>query len=196
MLGFAQVNERALRVVAASLVAAFLSGAVSACGGSSGSSSTDVPTGPLRVTGGGVGRYRERGADNSIEEYGHEASRAELEQAATNVHAYLVAWVDKDFGVACSLSSKLLKQHLKGVFELSRKSPNQGFAQMLEAVARGEAPLADTPYEATEVDASSLRVEGRTGFLFFSSAGEGHQLEVLREGGTWRNKALLPSALH
>src|SRR6266487_4686481 len=80
-----------LRRVAATAVALLSAALLAACGGASGGSGADIETGPLRVTGGGVGRYRERGADNSIEAYGHEASRAELEQAAAKVHEYLVA---------------------------------------------------------------------------------------------------------
>jgi hypothetical protein len=54
----------------------------------------------------------------------------------------------------------------------------------------------DTPYEATEVDAGSLRVHGNFGFLFFNADTNGHKLAMEREGGEWRAYGLFPTPLH
>jgi hypothetical protein len=175
---------------------------LNACGGSN-STTPGIETGPLRVSGGGSGQFRERGADNSVEEYGHEASRSELEQAASEVHAYLVARAEKAWGAACAHSSEALKHRIEGVVEFSTEASGRpartvpkGCAGMMGNLAPGEPPVADTPYKATTLIAGSLRVEGEVGFLFFNVHSEGRKLIVAREGGRWKPAGLLPTPLH
>lgn len=175
------------------LIATFLV----ACGnGSPDATSSAAETGPLRIVGGGTAPFRERGADNSIEEYGHEASRAELQQAAATVHEYLIARVRKDWRAACSLSSRSLRHRIRDVFELAQPHQAQSCPEMLAVLAPGEPPIAPTTYEATKVEAGSLRVESRTGFLFFNADSNGSKLIVARDGDLWKPAGFLPTALH
>lgn len=143
-----------------------------------------------------MAQFRERDADNSIEEYGHEAGIGELKQAAAAVHAYLVARAEKDWNAACTLVSRELEERVKAILGIGGPPVHQSCAKMLARLAPGEPPVADTPYKATEVDAGSLRVKGNTGFLFFNADTEGRKLIMSREGGEWKVAGLLPTALH
>jgi len=184
-----EIGFGALIVVLASLLAA-------GCGGGASGSSGGIETGPLRVSATGIAPFRERGRDNSIEEYGHEASRAELEQAATLVHEYLVARVSKDWARACALSAPFLRQHIRVIYELVHPQKPRSCGEMLKTLAPGEPPIADTTREATEVDAGSLQIEGDTGFLFFNAKTDGRKLIMARIGEIWMPGGLLPTSLH
>jgi hypothetical protein len=191
------MHRRTTSPVAAS-VAVLLAIALlfAACGNSTGSPERRIVTGPLRIVGGGIGPFREPGADNNLVEYGHEASRAELRQAATTVHAYLVAWAEKDWRKACALASRALKENLTFVFKSSGKASIRRCESMMSMIAGGEAPLADGSYRATEVNAGSLRIGDGRGFLLFTTAGRQHQIEVIREGSFWRVKGTFPASVH
>jgi hypothetical protein len=185
--------------IVASVVATATIGMLAGCGGGSQIEMTAAPQprfGTLRIGPPGAAQFRARGADNSLEEYGHEARRAEVRQAASDVHGYLMAWVKGNWPQACALGSSKLHKILRGVTELSGRGAPVPCAKAIAAVARGETPLAATKYEATEVDARSLRVEGDYGYLLFYSDGhEPRQQEMFRKDGSWKVKAPLPSSL-
>jgi hypothetical protein len=192
-----QTRKSRLALCLTALAVLLAVGSLAGCGGgASGSAGAEIETGPLRVSGRGIAPYREPSGDNSIEEYGHEASRAELEQAAKTVHEYLVARVSKDWDRACALSTPYLRHHIKVIYELTPPHTARTCGQMLKALAPGEPPIADTTREATEVDADSLRVEGGTGFLFFDAKTEGRKLIMGLDGNTWKPAGLLPTPLH
>jgi hypothetical protein len=180
-------------VIAALVVPALLCG----CGSGGNSTVADgVQTGPLRITPGSSAQFRQHGTDNSLEEYGDETGRAELAQAAANVHAYLVARAGRDWHRACALGSSKLHRILEGVFASTEQSIHRSCAAMIAIVARGGGATGETAYKATRIDARSFRTDGNYGYLFFYSGGGGRQQELFREGGVWKVKALLPSSLH
>jgi hypothetical protein len=183
-------------MIALSVSVAVLS--LAACGNSSESTTSMPQTGPLRIGGGGIAQFRQRGAgaDNSIEEYGREGSRAELTQAAENVHAYLVARAEGDWPTACSLIGEILKLRLRAILEFSHQPLGRNCAERMRRIAPGEPAIARTRYEATEVDAASIRVDGHTGFLFFNPDNGGRKLILAWEGGEWKTAGLLPTPLH
>jgi len=170
------------------------SGLLIGCGSTEETSKAEV--GPLRVSGGGIGQFREAGADNSIEQYGHEASREEMKQAAKVVHGYLVARVDSDWRVACSFASEELKERVRKILEFAEKAANPDCPHAMAALAQGEPPVADTRYRSTVVNAGSLRVKGDYGFLFFNAGEEGRKLIMTRQIGRWKVGGLLPTPLH
>lgn len=181
--------------VIAALVLTLLCG----CGSGSGGDSTvaaGVQTGSLRISPGSSAQFRQRGADNSLEEYGEEADRAELAQAANNVHAYLVARAESDWRRACALGSSKLHRILEGVFASTEQPIHRSCAAMIAIVARGGGATGETAYKATHIDARSFRTDGNYGYLFFYSGGGGRQQELFRKGKVWKVKALLPSSLH
>lgn len=183
-----------LRLVVCAAVALLAAMLLSSCGGAD--SPAGVATGPLRISSGGIAAFREPGANNSLEEYGHEATRVELEQAAANVHAYLAAVTSEEWRAACAAVSRELVRSLGRVFKSGERPASQSCAEMIRGSAGSEAPLADTPYKSSEVDAGSLRIEGDTGFLFFNAVAGGLQILVLREGGKWKVDSPYPAGVH
>jgi hypothetical protein len=152
--------------------------------------------GPLEISGGGIAPFKQAGRDNSIEEYGHEGTRRELEQAAATVHAYLIARAYGDWGKACSLSGMILKRQVARLLKVTHSGGGKGCAQRMRRLARGEPKAAPTRYAATEVDAGALRVKGGTAFIFFNANTNGRKLILIRERGAWLVAGLLPTALH
>jgi hypothetical protein len=175
-------------------LAALLSAlSLAACGGTSAHSESRTETGALRITGGGSGQFREPGRDNTVESYGREGTRAELRQAAEEVHAYLVAQLEKEWSEACSHLSESLRSKLEE--PLPTKPKGESCAKALRAIVVSLPH--EQPREATEVDAGSLRIKGNFGFLFFNAAtASPHKLLVFKEGGVWKPDGLLPTPVH
>jgi hypothetical protein len=153
------------------------------CGDSSSSGSRYPNAGPLRVTGGGSGQFRRAGTIGN-EGYGYEASRAELKQAAEDVHDYLAAYAEEDWEMACAFLSRRYANRLKEEAMRSAQTAGDSCAAMIDAytapIARGERT------RRSEVVAGSLRIKGDTGYLFFNPAGAGEKFLMLRENGAWR----------
>jgi hypothetical protein len=194
-MALAETERRRQTIIALGLVV--LAGLLlSACGGAVSPSSPGEEAGPLRVSGGGSAQFRIRGGENILVNFGREASRAELEQAAAAVHGYLVARAEKNWQAACSFSSHTFRTLLRGDFELTHRFAGQSCGRMLRAIAPGEPPVAKTRYMATVVDAGSLRVEDGYGFLLFNAGPESRKLIVSRDDGSWLVTGLLPTPLY
>lgn len=166
---------------------------LAACGDGSGEAA--ARTGPLQVTGGGSAQFRERGKDNSIEGYGHEANRKELTQAATDVHGYLVARVAGDYQAACAYLARDFARRLAEESRLAKGSTDKRCGASVDFYLPAVSPR--DRYEMSTVDAGSLRTRGNTGFIFFKFGKEEGKLLMVREDGGWKIAANLePTPLH
>lgn len=148
---------------------------------------------PLKVSGGGSAQFHVKGGDNSIQNYGEEASPAELRRTARLVHGYLVALAEEGWAHACSYFSR--KQR-RGLERLAAGSTPKlagcpgALAKLIGRVAPGAAR------EATVLDAASLRSQGPQGFLIYRGAGgKAYFMSLWREGGSWTVAALSPVML-
>lgn len=119
---------------------------------------------PLRVSGGGSAPLTVKGGDNSIQEFGEEASESELTEAAEAVHDYYVAFSQDDWATACSYLSKGLKEGMEHL-SASTKDGKMGCEEASASFYR-DRPSAERS-ELTRVDAVSLRREGDQGFLLY-----------------------------
>src|SRR5262249_53544635 len=81
------------------------------CGGTQKGGGSGGEFGPLRMPGGGSAQFRQPGS-TANEGYGHEADRSELEQAAREVHDYLVARAGEAWPSVCSYFGKPFRQEL------------------------------------------------------------------------------------
>lgn len=167
-------------------------------GGKSGSSESEgsegkarpnasVPVEPLRVSGGGSGQFRVKGGDNSIQDFGEEASESELEEAAEALHDFYVSRAREEWRRACANLSKLPTEQLRQLAERGK----QGSTDCPSALAAITPSLgAKLARETTGVDAGSLRVEGDRGFLIYRD-GEGtvYAINMANEDG-WKVGAL------
>jgi hypothetical protein len=146
-----------------------------------------VPVGPLRVSGGGSGQFRVKGGDNSIQDFGEEASESELEEAAKALHDFYVGRAREEWRRACANLSKLPTEQLRQLTERAQ----QGSTECPSALAAITPSLpAKVARETTAVDAGSLRVEGDRGFLIYrDEEGAVYAINMANEDG-WKVGAL------
>jgi hypothetical protein len=157
-------------------------------------SGAKVETAPLKVSGGGSDQFRVRGGDNSVQEFGEESDESELEEAATTLHAYLVARAEEDWPAACGTLAKSVKAQLRALASRAEDLKGEDCAAILAALTPTLPPAVRR--ESTIVDAGSLRVEGEQAFLIYRGA-EGKTYTVLMapEDSGWKVGSLAATPL-
>jgi hypothetical protein len=159
-----------------------------------GGSRAKVQTSPLKVSGGGSAQYRVRGGDNSVQEFGEESNETELEEAATALHAYLVARAEEDWATACANLSESVAEQLQGLASRAEGLEGKGCAAILQALTPKLPP--SVRQESTIVDAGSLRLEGEQAFLIYRGAeGKTYTILMAPEDGTWKVGSLAATPL-
>jgi hypothetical protein len=163
-------------------------------GESSAPSGGEVTAAPLKVSGGGSTQFRTKGGDNSIQEFGSEASESELQQAAEAVHGFYVARAEERWATACSYLTKSMVKQLEQLASQSPQFKGKGCAPILHAFTR---PLpASVRRETTVVDAGSLRHKGGQSFLIYYGPGKTvYAMPMNQEDGEWKVGALSGDAL-
>jgi hypothetical protein len=147
-------------------------------------------------SGGGAAQFHHKGSDNSIQEFGSEASAEERQQAADSMHAYLDARAARQWGAACSHMSSAsigsLERLVSGASQ-SEQAP-KGCAPVLAAIS---ARVSDEALEQiAEADVGSLRVDGQRGFLLYHGrGGDDYAMPMALESGEWKVGALEGSPL-
>ncbi len=150
------------------------------------SSSSQPPQTEHHDSGGGSSQFRAKGGDNSIVEYGKEASQGERDEAAESLHAFLDSLAARRWQAACSYVSLGLIAGLEQLPQLSKRETGiEGCPEILEAL-NGQA--SDSALEAgAQADVVSLRTEGDRAFLIYRGAGDrGYVMPMVREEGVWR----------
>lgn len=149
---------------------------------------------PLRVSGGGSARFRAKGGDNSIQDFGEEADRSELEQAATALHGFYVARAEKRWAKACTFLAASMVEQLEALAQGSDQLKDAGCAGVLRGFT---APLSPrVARETTLVDAASLRHEGGRAFLIYRGEGQAvYAMPMGEEDGEWKVAALAGTPL-
>ncbi len=179
------------RTLAAALAAA-LCLALPACGEGGGQergAPQREPPAPERGedSGGGAEQFRVEGGDNSVQEFGEEASEAELRAAAAALHGFLEARAERRWAAACAQLSQEARRGLAGS---PLGEPGGGCAASLEALAGGLSGAALR--EAARVDVGSLRAAGGQGFLLYRGPPEGtvYAISMSEQGGAWKVASL------
>lgn len=144
---------------------------------------------PHRDPGGGSKQFVSPGADNSVQEYGAEASQAEFEAAARAFHDLLDARAQQNWAAACEYLSKAAS---RGLAELASRVPElkgKGCPTQLDAVSGSIA--ASKLREAAIASVASVRVQGQHGFLIYRGAhGQVEAVTMAREGSGWKVASL------
>jgi hypothetical protein len=155
---------------------------------------TDKSAQPPRIehsdSGGGSAQFRQEGGDNSIPDYGQEASATEREAAADTLHAFFDSMVAHRWEAACAEMSASMLANLERLSEVSKQQEApEGCAQLLANFS--ESTPQSTLEEAAIVDVISLRFEDDSGFLIYRGAGgDAYVMPVIKEEGAWRVGAL------
>jgi hypothetical protein len=152
-----------------------------------------VRTAPLKVSGGGSAQYRVKGGDNSVQEFGEESDEAELEEAATALHGYLVARAEEDWPAACAQLAKPVQEELQTFASRSEKLSGKSCPAILQALTPPLPPSAR--HESTIVDAGSLRVEGKQAFLIYYGAEKAAYTVLMVPEDGWKVGSLAATPL-
>lgn len=161
------------------------------------------PTPAHNDSGGGAAQFKTKGGDNSIQEFGGEASGSELSQAAAALHGFLDARATGDWKRACANMAagitKSLEQFAGAAHSLpGKKGKNApkhiGCPQLLAAMSTGMP--AYVKKELAKADVGALRVEGERAFLLFRGAHHtNYFMPMAKEAGKWKVAAIAASAL-
>lgn len=192
--------------MAACLLALSIAPALAACGGgssdSSSSSTAETTAGSGHFTphghrdsGGGSAQFRVKGGDNSIQEFGAEASGAELEAAAKALHGFLDARAAGDWAAACRHVSQDIAESFTRLAEQGNSPQKTSCATALESLTNPAAKH-ELEKEAEEADVGSLRVEGDRAFVIYRGfEGTFTAIPMTREGGEWKVASLAGTPL-
>lgn len=155
----------------------------------------DAPRVAHPDSGGGAAQFRHKGGDNSIQEFGREASASERERAAAVLHSYLDSRVAHRWDAACFyMAAELVAGLERFATAYGQQNHLDGCGEIL-ATLSGNAGQ-KTLEEAAQADVGSLRTDGRRGFLLYHGArGLALQMPVAKEGGAWKVAALDGSPL-
>lgn len=138
-------------------------------------------------SGGGAAQFSGgKGGDDSIQEFGQEASSAEMALAASTLHAYLDARAERRWDDACSyLSAEAVAGIEQFAAAFAQEQGIEGCADVLGALSGKASDQALR--EGAQADVGSLRAQGGRGFLLYHGAhGVDYAIAVAEEGGEWK----------
>ena len=151
-------------------------------------------------SGGGSAQFVVKGGDNSVQEYGSEASESELQKAAAALHGFLDARAQRNWAAACTYLAESVTQSFAQMAEAAREAAKKqglasspvegsGCAATLDALS-GRLPDSNLR-EAAIADVGALRVKGGQAFLIYRGAhGAIAAITMAREGGGWKVASL------
>jgi hypothetical protein len=146
-------------------------------------------------SGGGSAQFKTRGGDNSVQEFGEEASEPEFDQAAEAVHGFFDARVRGDWKAACSYLASDVTESLKQLTGNSKELADADCATTLETISEGAPQAAFVA--AAEADVGSLRIEGDQAFVIYRGAKDAIlAMPMKEEDGTWKVASLAGTPLN
>jgi hypothetical protein len=145
-------------------------------------------------SGGGSAQFLVRGGDNSVQEFGEEASNAEFRKAAAALHGFLDARAEGDWGAACAHMASDLIESLQQLSASSGKFASARCPRLLKELSKSVP--ASTLAEAAKANVGSLRFESDRGFILYRGVGGTvYAISMEREGGAWKVASLAGTAL-
>jgi hypothetical protein len=140
----------------------------------------------------GSSAFRTRGGDNSIQNFGAEADRAEVDAATAALTSYLQARAKDDWARECALLAESAVAPLEQLASRSPQLEGKGCAAILTALVV-RTPASSRANPMTD-GVASLRFEDDRGFaLFHGAGGVDYFVPMVKEDGEWRVGALAPS---
>lgn len=139
---------------------------------------------PHSDSGGGSARFRTKGGDNSVQDYGSEVEGAEFEAAAAALHDFLDARAEGDWPATCKYVSKTVVESLeRSAAKAKARSGDCG--ALLEALIN---PAAEAVFkdEAEKANVRSLRSRGGRGYLIYTVGGTVISISIVDEDGAWK----------
>ncbi len=150
---------------------------------------------PHHDSGGGSAQFMVKGGDNSVQEYGEEASESELQAAAAALHGFLDARATGNWAAACGYLAKSVTESFEQLAAQAKGGEGGGCARILEKLTNPAAKGA-MKAEAAKADIGSLRVQGGRSFVIYSGpGGTVLAMPMATEGGAWKVASLAGTPL-
>jgi len=147
-------------------------------------------------SGGGSQQFVQKGGDNSVQEFGKEADKQELETAAAALHNFLDARAEGNWAAACDYMAKSVVESFEKLATQAKQLKDAGCSGILEALTNPAAKSA-MKQEAAQADVGSLRVEGDRSFVIYRGAkGTILAMPMANEGGDWKVAGLAGTPLN
>ncbi len=149
---------------------------------------------PHNDSGGGSEKFRTKGGDNSVQEFGAEADASEFDQAATVLHNFLDSRAAEDWAATCEYLAKSVTDSLEKL-AAQAKRPDASCGEILEGLVNPAAKQSIRE-EADQADVRSLRVEGEQAFVIYTvNDGTVMTITMANEGGVWKVGSLAGTPL-
>lgn len=139
---------------------------------------------------------RIEGGDNSIQDFGSEASPAERRAAATVLVTYLRAYADGNANGACALLATRVAETLERAAQTAAGAdrPPESCPAALERITRGLPP--ESRKLVAQARVLSVRVDGERAFAIYDGAHKlTYSMPMLRERETWTVGGLVGTPL-
>jgi hypothetical protein len=137
-------------------------------------------------SGGGSDEYRVKGGDNSIQEFGEEATGSEFEEAAAALHNFLDARAAGNWAASCEYLSESFVRSVEQLASRSKELKGAGCGALLKNLTN-QAALPLLREEAESADVASLRREDEQAFLIYRGLeGDIMAISMAIEGGEWK----------
>ena len=147
-------------------------------------------------SGGGSEQFRVKGGDNSVQEFGEEASEGEFEAAAVALHNFLDARADGHWAAACEYLAGDITESLEKLAEQAKQIEATGCPTLLGKLTNPAAKQ-DLKKEARRANVGSLRVEGDRSFVIYRGLeGTILALPMKEEDGEWKVAGLAGTPLN
>lgn len=147
-------------------------------------------------SGGGSEQFRVKGGDNSVQEFGEEASEEEFEAAAVALHNFLDARADGYWAVACKYLASDITESLEKLAERAKQLEEAGCPALLGRLTN-PAAKEDLKKEARRANVGSLRVEGEQSFVIYRGLkGTILAIPMKEEDGEWKVASLAGTPLN
>ena len=146
-------------------------------------------------SGGGAGQFKVKGGDNSVQEFGEEASAEELDAAAAALHNFLDARAEGNWAAACEYMSGSVVESFEKLAAQSKQIDDSSCGSILETLTNPAATQL-LKEEAAKADVGSLRIEGGRAFIIYSGVeGTIMAMPMADEDGDWKVASLAGTPL-
>jgi hypothetical protein len=140
-------------------------------------------------SGGAAASFRTQGGDNSIPDYGQEASASERARAAATLAGFLHARASSEWSRVCTYLTRPTRKQLV-VFAKASKGRVNGCGPILAALSSGPAASRTDPLIH---GVAALRVKGGKAFaLFYGPKNSKYVMPMVSEGGAWKMSQFSP----
>lgn len=146
-------------------------------------------------SGGGSERFRTKGGDNSVQEFGEEAGSDEFDDAAVVLHNFLDARAEGNWAAACQYMSKAIIESFEKLAQQAKQLDDTSCSGILEKLIN-PAAAQSIREEAAKANVRSLRIENDGAFIIYTGVDSTIlAMPMTDEDGDWKVASLAGTPL-